>query len=197
MEEATLQFDWRTITPEYPRRRDLKDVPDKEKMKVLRETPEFKEMDREVKEYARKKEDFFHIDPPQPSPRERADFTLLHDKATEKAIQKLLGSEEKTSPERAVDENVRLKIGGPAAFRRILERPSLPQVKTRIETEIELTFWVLPDGRVDRVVPSVKGDAELERVAIQYMKQWRFAPLPQDQPQAEQWGVVPIKFKIQ
>ena len=31
--------------------------PEKEKMKVLRETPEFKEMDREVKEYAKKMED--------------------------------------------------------------------------------------------------------------------------------------------
>jgi TonB family protein len=66
-----------------------------------------------------------------------------------------------------------------------------------MEGEIELTFWVLPDGMVDRVVPTMKGDTELERIAIQYLKQWRFAPLPKDKPQVEQWGIVPIKFKLQ
>jgi TonB family protein len=50
---------------------------------------------------------------------------------------------------------------------------------------------------VDRVVPSVKGDTELEKIAIQYLKQWRFAPLPKDKPQVEQWGTVPIKFRLQ
>jgi len=50
---------------------------------------------------------------------------------------------------------------------------------------------------VDRIVPSVKGDTGLERIAIQYLKQWRFAPLPKDQPQVEQWGSIPIKFKLQ
>jgi TonB family protein len=67
----------------------------------------------------------------------------------------------------------------------------------KVEAEIELTLWVLPSGAVDRVVPSVKGDTELERIAIQYLKQWRFAPLPKDQPQVEQWGTIPIKFRLQ
>jgi TonB family protein len=66
-----------------------------------------------------------------------------------------------------------------------------------VEAEIELTIWVLPIGTVDRVIPSVKGDTELERIAIQYLKQWRFASLPKDQPQIEQWGTLPIKFKLQ
>ena len=66
-----------------------------------------------------------------------------------------------------------------------------------MEAEIELTLWVLPTGTVDRVVPLVKGDAELEKIAVQYLKQWRFAPLPKDQPQVEQSGTIPIKFKLQ
>jgi TonB family protein len=70
-------------------------------------------------------------------------------------------------------------------------------VKVKVEAEIELTLWVLPKGTVDRVVPSVKGDTELERIAIQYLKQWRFAPLAKDQPQVEQSGTIPIKFKLQ
>jgi TonB family protein len=67
----------------------------------------------------------------------------------------------------------------------------------KVEAEIELTFWVLPNGTVDRIVPSVKGDTELERIGIQYLKQWRFAPLPKEQPQVEQWGTIPIKFRLQ
>jgi TonB family protein len=197
MEEATLHFDWRAIAPEYPKPRNLGNLPEKERLKALKETPEFKEMDREVKEYARKKEDLFKVDPPLPSARDSADFTQLNDKATEKAIQKLLSSKEKIPPERVSDENVRLGIRGPVASRKILERPPLPQVRVRVETEIELTFWVLPDGMVDRAIPSVKGDSELERAAIQYLKQWRFAPLSKDQPQAEEWGTIPIKFRIQ
>jgi TonB family protein len=197
MEEASLEFDWRAIAPEYPKPRNLGNVPEKEKMNILKETPEFKEMDREVKEYARKKEDSFKVDPPQPSAWETADFTHLKDKGTEKVIQALLGPKEKVQPERPSEENSRLGIKGPVSYRKVLERPSLPQVKVMVETEIELTFWVLPDGRVDRAIPSIKGDAELERMAIRYLKQWRFIALAKDQPQVEEWGTIPIKFKIQ
>jgi TonB family protein len=96
-----------------------------------------------------------------------------------------------------LEENLLLGIKGPLALRKILEKPNPPQVRVRTEGEIELTFWVLPDGMVDRVIPTMKGDTELERIAIQYLKQWRFVPLSKDQPQVEQWGVIPIKFKLQ
>jgi TonB family protein len=66
-----------------------------------------------------------------------------------------------------------------------------------VEAEIELTFWVTPNGTVDRAIPSVKGDTELERIAIQYLKQWRFAALPKDEPQVEEWGIIAVKFKLQ
>ena len=79
----------------------------------------------------------------------------------------------------------------------MIERPPPPLVKVRVEAEIELTLWVLPNGMVDRAIPSVKGDTELERIAIQYLKQWRFVPLPKDHPQIEQWGTVPVKFRLQ
>ncbi len=197
MEEVSLQIDWRSSTPDYPRRRDLGSFPEKERMKALKETPEFKEMDQEVKEYARKKEELFKVDPPLPSTKDATDYTHLKDKGTERVIQRLLNSKEKIAQEKPLEENLRLGIKGPAASRKIIERSSPPQIKVRVETEIELTFYVLPDGRVDRVIPSVKGDAELERVAVQYLKQWRFAPLANDQSQVEQWGSLPIKFKIQ
>ncbi len=195
MEQASLDFDWRALAPEYPRRRNLGNLPEKERIKALKETPEFKEMDQEVKGYAKKKEDLFQIDLPLPSIRESTDFTHLKDKGTEKNHSRLR-QKEKVSQEKPLEENLRLGIKGPAAIRKILERSFPPQVKVTVETEIELTFWVLPDGMVDRVIPSIRGDAELEQTAIQYLKQWRFAPLPKDQPPVEQWGTIPIKFKL-
>jgi TonB family protein len=90
-----------------------------------------------------------------------------------------------------------LGIKGTLASRKILERPPPPQVNVRAEAEIEMILWVLPNGRVDRVIPLMKGDAELERIAIQYLKQWRFAPLPQEKPQVEQSGTILVKFRLQ
>lgn len=197
MEEASAREDWRALAPEYPRRRKL-DSPDAgEKLKVLKNSAEFKEMDQELKEYLKKKEDLFYPQAPTPSFKDATDLASRKDKGAEKVIGRLLKSSEGNTQERPLEENLRLGIRGPLVRRKILERPNLPQVKLKIEAEIELTLWVLPNGTVDRVVPSVKGDAELERVAIQYLKQWRFAPLQKDQPQAEQSGTIPIKFKLQ
>jgi TonB family protein len=144
-----------------------------------------------------KKEDLFYPEAPTPSLKDATDSTSLKDKGAEKVIERLLSTKEGNAQEKPLEENLRLKIKGPLVSRKILERPNPPQVKVKVEVEIELTFWVLPSGTVDRVVPSVKGDTELERIAIQYLKQWRFASLPKDQPQAEQWGTIPIKFRLQ
>jgi TonB family protein len=197
MEEANAQRDWRSLAPEYPRPKKIEAPDEKERMRILRESPEFKELDRELKEFLKKKEDLFYPEPPLPSTKEATDFTRLKDKGTEKVIERLLSSKEKTSPEKPPEENVLLGIKGPLATRKILERPNPPQVRVKVEAEIELTLYVLPSGIVDRVIPSVKGDTELERIAIQYLKQWRFAPLSKDQPQVEQWGTIPVKFKLQ
>jgi TonB family protein len=112
-------------------------------------------------------------------------------------MDKLITPKEKSIQEKPLEENLHLGIKGPLVSRKILERPNPPQVKVRVEAEIELTLYVTASGAVDRVIPSVKGEADLERIAIQYLKQWRFAPLPNDQPQGEQWGTIPIKFKLQ
>jgi TonB family protein len=197
MGEANAQQDWRSFAPEYPRPKKLQPLEEKERMKVLRESPEFKELDKELKEYLKKSEDLFHPEPPIPSTKDAIDFTHLKDKGTEKVIERLLSSKERISLEKPLEENLLLGIRGPLATRKILERPNPPQVRVKVEAEIELALYVLPNGIVDRAIPSVKGDTELERIAIQYLKQWRFAPLPRDQPQVEQWGTIPIKFKLQ
>jgi TonB family protein len=197
MEKASADQDWRTLAPEYPRPKKNESPTAEERMKAIKNSTEFKEMDKEFNAYLKKKEDLFYPEPPIPSLKDATDFISLKDKGTEKVIERLQSSREENDQEKALEENLRLGIKGLLVNRKILERPKPPQVKVRIEAEIELTLWVLPNGTVDRVVPSVKGDTELERVAIQHLKQWRFAPLPKEQPQVEQWGTIPIKFKLQ
>lgn len=197
MEEASAQQDWRTLAPEYPRPKKIEAATDEERMKALRSAPEFKEMESELKEHLRKKEDQLLPEPPLPSLKEASKIPKPKDRGAERIIEKLLVTKEKPTPEKVLDENLQLGIKGPLATRRILERPPLPQVRVRVEVEIEMTVWVLPNGLVDRVIPALKGDAELERIASQYLKQWRFAPLPREQAQTEQWGTIPIKFKLQ
>ena len=197
MEEASAREDWRVLAPEYPRPKKLESLSAEEKMKALKNSPEFKEMDQEVKEYLKKKEDLFYPEAPSPSTKDATDFIPVKDRGTEKVIGRLLSGKEGSAEENPLEENLRLGIKGSLVSRKISERPNPPQVKVKVEAEIELTLWVLPNGTVDRVVPSVKGDTELERIAIQYLKQWRFAPLPKNQPQVEQGGTIPIKFKLQ
>jgi TonB family protein len=197
MEEAGAKEDWRALAPEYPRMKKFESASAEEKAKVLRASPEFKEMDQELKEYLKKREALFYPEAPTPSLKDAAELTSQKDKGTEKVIARLLKSLDGTGQERPLEENLRLGIRGALVKRKILERPNLPQVKLKVEAEIELTLWVLPNGTVDRVVPSVKGDAELERIAVQYLKLWRFAPLQKDQPQVEQSGTIPVKFKLQ
>jgi len=197
MKEASAHQDWRPFAPEYPRSRKLEPLTEEEKRIPLKSSQEFKDMEKELKEYLKKKEDLFHLEPPIPSLKDETNPIQLKDKGTEKVIERLLSKKEKPSQEKPLEENLLLGIRGPVATRKIVERPHPPQVKVRMEGEIELTFWVLPDGMVDRIVPTIRGDTELERIAIQYLKEWRFVPLPKDQPQVEEWGVIPIKFRLQ
>jgi iron-sulfur cluster repair protein YtfE (RIC family) len=60
MEEASAREDWRAFAPEYPRLKKLEAASADEKMKALKNSPEFTEMDKELKEYLRKKEDLFY-----------------------------------------------------------------------------------------------------------------------------------------
>jgi len=197
MEEANASQDWKSLVPEYPRPKKLEGTAEEERMKAFRNSPEFKEIEKALMEYLKQKEDLFSPESPMPSLKEASELPPRKDKVTEKIIEGLLSSREKPLTGKPLEENLQLGIKGPLAARKILERPSLPQIKVRVETEIELTFWVLPSGIVDRAIPSVKGDSELERLAIQYLKQWRFAPLPKDQPPVEEWGMIPIKFRLQ
>jgi hypothetical protein len=87
-------------------------------------------------------------------------------------------------------------IKGPAAERQVIFQPPPPSVTVESESEIELRFWILPNGAVGRVVPVQKSDPRLEALVINYLRHWRFTPLPFDTLQDEQWGIIPFKFRI-
>jgi TonB family protein len=86
-------------------------------------------------------------------------------------------------------------IIGPAAERRVIFQPPPPHAIVESESELELRFWILPNGAVGRVVPVKKADPRLEALAINYLRHWRFNPLPSEAPQDEQWGVIPFRFR--
>lgn len=198
MEEASAQQDWKALVPEYPKLKKMEVATEEERLRAIRNSPEFKELEVELREYLRTKEDQFFPESPIPSFKEASKIEKLKDRGAEKIAERLLLTKEKPSAEKGgLEENVQLGIRGPLIARKIIERPPPPQVNVKVEAEIEMTIWVLPNGMVDRVVPVIKGDAELERIAIQYLKQWRFAPLSKDQAQVEQSGTIPVKFKLQ
>ncbi|MBI2566240.1 MAG: energy transducer TonB [Candidatus Schekmanbacteria bacterium] len=86
------------------------------------------------------------------------------------------------------------EIRGPAAARDLVYKPPRPHAAIPEEMVIELKFWVSPDGRVTRVVPQVKGNSALEKIAIEFLLRFRFNALPAGEPQVEQWGIIPFKF---
>src|SRR5882724_2468826 len=87
-------------------------------------------------------------------------------------------------------------IKGPASEWQVIFQPPPPSVTVESESEIELRFWILPNGAVGRVVPVKKSDPRLEALVINYLRHWRFTPLPPDTLQDEQWGIIPFKFRI-
>jgi len=93
---------------------------------------------------------------------------------------------------------VNTQIEGPLRGRALVYKPAPPQL-TDIENDVELRlkFWVLPDGTIGEVIPLKRGDVQLERVAIAYLKKWQFQPLASDVPQQKIWGTIPIVFTLQ
>jgi TonB family protein len=91
-------------------------------------------------------------------------------------------------------------ISGEVKGREILHReaPVVPRwlEEKGVEVEVVISFVVNPDGEVgDRLyVEKTSGYAELDRLAIDAIKKYEFAPLPLTVKQAEQKGSIVIRF---
>lgn len=116
----------------------------------------------------------------------------LEDKSLRFASQELSRLRETRS-----EAESRQSIRGPAGMRRIVFRPPPPKGRfSGASGDITLRFWVLSDGTVGRVIPVRKGNAQLEGIAVNHMKRWRFSPLPPGVPEREEWGLIVFRFRL-
>lgn len=80
-------------------------------------------------------------------------------------------------------------------------RPKYPvwAEKKGIESQVVIYFTVTPDGMVnpDAYVDLTSGYTQMDQLALQTLKGWRFAPLSMDAEQKDQWGKVTFRFVLQ
>ncbi|MFH1859791.1 MAG: TonB family protein [bacterium] len=80
-------------------------------------------------------------------------------------------------------------------------RPEYPSwaEKKGIESQVVIYFTVTPDGMVnpDAYVDLTSGYTQLDQLALQTLRGWRFAPLSMDAEQKDQWGKVTFRFVLQ
>jgi len=121
MEETSAREDWRALAPEYPRTRKVESPNGEERLKVLKNSSEFKEMDQELKEYLKKREELFYPEAPTPSLKDAIDFTSRKDKGAEKVIGRLLKASEEDALEKPLEDNLRLGMRASLVRRKILD----------------------------------------------------------------------------
>ena len=101
-----------------------------------------------------------------------------------------MSSEDKDGDESSFD------FGGTVGKRGVRSKPrQKPNPEIDKEVTLLLKFYVTPLGQVFDVIPEKKGDAFLEKTAINYLRKWTFDPLPSNIVQENQWGLIPISFK--
>lgn len=88
-------------------------------------------------------------------------------------------------------------IEGEAAKRNIITQvlPTYPS-GTQREAVVKISFTVLPDGRIGRMIPVQKGDPVLEDITIKAMRQWRFSALPASEEQKNAQGIITFIYKL-
>ena len=59
---------------------------------------------------------------------------------------------------------------------------------------MRIRFTIEADGRVGTAIPFIKGDADLEKVALDAFRQWRFNPLPKGSSQKASNGIITFRF---
>ncbi len=91
----------------------------------------------------------------------------------------------------------RLEIEGPVGLeRKVVHEPPLPRVPIRHAASVAIRFFVSPRGDVTRAIPTQRGDPELDRAALDYIKAFRFSPLPAGE-EKEQWGTIHVRFRLE
>lgn len=125
--------------------------------------------------------------------------------APESIAKKLEGSAILPAPRReagVMDERKKgVEIEGPLASRHVVSAvvPEFPDWARRqgvLEASVSIRFWVAPDGSVlpNMSVEHTSGYGRLDRLAMDSLKQWRFAPIS---ARERQWGVITFRFVLE
>lgn len=90
---------------------------------------------------------------------------------------------------------------GPLGKRHILysEPPEYPAWARRqgLEAQVRFKIWVTPEGDVGRVeVLERSGSTDLDRLAEEALRKWRFQPMPRNATARDEWGEVPMSFTL-
>lgn len=65
------------------------------------------------------------------------------------------------------------------------------------EIDIRIRFSIKADGTVGTIFPLTKADTQLENLAINSLRQWKFEPLTSNMKQGEQTAVIVFPFRLQ
>lgn len=89
------------------------------------------------------------------------------------------------------------QIEGQAASRSVVFKviPEYPEERQEQAT-VKISFTVLPNGLIGEMIPMIKGDAVLEKITLDALRQWRFNPLPGDAPQRVERGVITFRYLL-
>ena len=112
------------------------------------------------------------------------------------------GEESREPAARVEHKKKAIEITGPLARRKIVhwEVPQFPSWLAKrgiVEAEVHIRFLVNAAGDVipDMRVESTSGFGDLDRLAMDSLRSWRFKPLPEGS--GDQWGVVTFRFVLE
>ncbi|MBI5597786.1 MAG: TonB family protein [Elusimicrobia bacterium] len=95
-----------------------------------------------------------------------------------------------------------VEIEGPLSNRRIVQHslPTFPEWAREmglVEAEVQIKFYVTPDGAVEpdnMRVERTSGYGRLDRLAMQHLKLWRFQPTASS---GNEWGIITFRFLLE
>ncbi|MBU2649139.1 hypothetical protein KKI24_30810 [bacterium] len=91
-----------------------------------------------------------------------------------KIVEQTVDGKSSTSGSKETGEDM---IEGEVKQRKVIYKPDPPVLNIESDVTITLKFTVLPNGEVDQIFPYRKAGPELERLAMQLLRQYRFEPL--------------------
>ncbi|MCS7250476.1 MAG: energy transducer TonB [candidate division WOR-3 bacterium] len=100
------------------------------------------------------------------------------------------------------EKQTEINIAGPISERKILKK-SLPKypswaIEKRISGFVILKIWVTPEGKVEENIEIIEssGYPQLDKIVLETIKEWVFAPLEKETKKEIQWGIIKFRFEL-